>query len=123
MENPVGSSHVYSIEWTSKAVNWIIDGATVRTLTYDEAKGGTGFPQTPMQIKLGTWVAGRPDAAPGTIQWAGGMADFSAAPFNAYYKSISVVDYAGGDFPTSKSVKEYIYGDKSGSYQSIQVVS
>ncbi|KAK7430428.1 transglycosylase [Neonectria magnoliae] len=122
VENPTGSSHVYSIEWTSKAVNWIIDGAVVRTLTYDEAKGGTSFPQTPMQIKLGTWIAGRPDAAEGTIIWAGGLADFSQAPFVAYYKSISIVDYAGTDYPTTKSVTQYIYGDQSGSHQSIQVV-
>ncbi|KAF7562255.1 hypothetical protein G7046_g1883 [Stylonectria norvegica] len=119
---PTTSFHVYSIEWTSQFINWIIDGTVVRTLTYDEAKGGTAFPQTPMQIKLGSWVAGSPDAAPGTVTWAGGLTDFSQAPFVGYYKSISVVDYAGGDFPTSKSVTEYIYGDQSGSWQSIQAV-
>ncbi|KAF7556938.1 hypothetical protein G7Z17_g1015 [Cylindrodendrum hubeiense] len=122
VENPTGSFHVYSIEWTSKAVTWSIGDQVVRTLTYDEAKGGTSFPQTPMQIKLGTWVGGSPEAAPGTIIWAGGLADFSQGPFTGYYKSISVVDYAGTDYPTSKSVTEYIYGDQSGSYQSIQVV-
>ncbi|KAM5347667.1 hypothetical protein ACJ41O_007491 [Fusarium nematophilum] len=120
--NPTGQFHVYSIEWTSKAVQWIIDGQVVRTLTYEEAKGGSGFPQSPMQIKLGTWTGGSPDAAEGTIIWAGGLADYSQGPFSGYYKSISVVDYAGGDAPTTKSVKEYIYGDQSGSYQSIQVV-
>jgi hypothetical protein len=122
VENPVGKFHVYSIEWTPAAVQWIIDGTVVRTLTYEDAKGGSSFPQTPMQIKLGTWVAGRPDAAPGTITWAGGLADFSQAPFVGYYKSISIVDYAGGDAPTTKSVREYIYGDQSGTHQSIQVV-
>ena len=94
----------------------------MRTLTYEDAKGGSGFPQTPMQIKLGTWCAGRPDAAEGTVQWAGGMTDFSQAPFKAYYKSISIVDYAGGDAPTTKSVREYIYGDHSGNHGSIKTV-
>ncbi|KAH7125840.1 concanavalin A-like lectin/glucanase domain-containing protein [Dactylonectria macrodidyma] len=122
VDNPTGSFHVYSIEWTSKAINWIIGDQVVRTLTYEEAKGGTAFPQSPMQVKLGTWVAGRPDAAEGTIIWAGGLTDFSQGPFVGYYKSISIVDYAGSDYPTTKSVTEYIYGDQSGSYQSIQVV-
>lgn len=73
-----------------------------------------------MQIKLGSWVAGRPDAAEGTVIWAGGLTDFSQGPFVGHYKSISIVDYAGGDVPSTKSVKEYIYGDKSGSFQSIR---
>lgn len=119
--NPTGQFHVYSLEWTSKAVVWSIDGVPVRTLTYEQAKGGTGFPQSPMQIKLGTWVAGRPDAAPGTVTWAGGMADFSKGPFNGYYKSIAITDYAGSDAPCTKSVTQYVYGDRSGSWQSIRV--
>lgn len=118
--NPTGQFHVYSLEWTSKAIVWSIDGAPVRTLTYDQAKGGTSFPQSPMQIKLGTWVAGRPDAAPGTVTWAGGMADFSQGPFNGYYKSIAITDYAGTDAPCTRSVTQYVYGDRSGTWQSIQ---
>jgi hypothetical protein len=98
----------------------MIDDQVVRTLPYTDATGPNGYPQTPMQIKLGTWTAGSPDAAPGTITWAGGLADYSQGPFNAYYKSISIVDYAGGDAPTTASVREYIYGDNSGSWKSIQ---
>jgi beta-glucanase (GH16 family) len=66
VENPIGQFHVYSIEWTPAAINWIIDDVVVRTLTYEDAKGGSAFPQTPMQIKLGTWCAGSPDAAEGS---------------------------------------------------------
>lgn len=112
----------YSIEYTPKAVKWFINDAVVRTLTYEEAGNGAKFPQTPMEVRLGTWVGGRKDKPEGTVEWAGGLADFSKAPFNAYYKSISIVDYAGGEGPTDKDVKEYVYGDKSGSYQSIKVV-
>ncbi|RFU80318.1 cell wall glucanosyltransferase mwg1 [Trichoderma arundinaceum] len=122
VSNPLGSFHTYSVEWTSAGVNWLIDGSVVRTLNAANAEGGAaGLPQTPMQVKLGTWVAGRKDAPEGTVQWAGGYTDFSKAPFLGYYKSISIVDYAGADGPTSKSVKEYIYGDHSGSWQSIKV--
>ncbi|KAL6692180.1 glycoside hydrolase family 16 protein [Trichoderma pleuroticola] len=122
VSNPLGSFHTYSVEWTSAGVNWLIDNNVVRTLNAANAEGGaSGLPQTPMQVKLGTWVAGRKDAPQGTVEWAGGYTDFSKAPFLGYYKSISIVDYAGADAPTSKSVKEYIYGDNSGSWQSIKV--
>ncbi|UNI13793.1 Licheninase [Purpureocillium takamizusanense] len=123
VSNPTGSTHTYSIEWTSKYVKWIIDTQTVRTLTYEQAmaKGGAaGFPQTPMQVKLGTWIAGRPDASPGTVQWAGGYVDWSQAPFNAYFRSINITDYAGAD-SYGKDAKQYVYGDHSGTYQSIKV--
>ncbi|KAL7946551.1 glycoside hydrolase family 16 protein [Trichoderma barbatum] len=123
VSDPVNSFHTYSIEWTSAGVTWLIDGNTVRVLNAANAQGGAaGLPQTPMQVKLGTWVAGRKDAPKDTVSWAGGYADFSKAPFLGYYKSISIVDYAGADGPTDKSVKEYIYGDHSGSWESIKVV-
>lgn len=91
-------------------------------MTYESAKGGATFPQTPMQIKLGTWVAGGKNSPPGTVQWAGGYTDFSKAPFLGYYKSIAITDYAGKDKPANGGVKEYIYGDQTGTYQSIKVV-
>ncbi|KAI9147263.1 putative glycosidase crf1 [Paramyrothecium foliicola] len=119
---PVSSFHKYVIDWTPKKIDWLIDGTIVRTLKYEDAQGGSRYPQTPMEVKLGTWVAGLPGNAEGTIQWAGGLANFKEAPFNAWYKSISVIDYAGGDAPCETAVKEYVYGDKSGSWQSIKVV-
>jgi hypothetical protein len=73
-----------------------------------------------MQVKLGTWIAGRPGAPIGTVNWAGGYVDWSQKPFVAYYKSISITDYAGGDRP-GKSATRYVYGDKSGKAWSIRV--
>jgi beta-glucanase (GH16 family) len=122
VSDPFATSHTYTIEWTSKKIDWSIDGQVVRTLKYEDAKGGSRFPQTPMEIKLGTWVAGLPDAEPGTIDWGGGYTDFSQAPFNAWYRSVSVVDYAGGDSATEESIKEYVYSDNSGSWESIDVI-
>ncbi|CAG9988113.1 unnamed protein product [Clonostachys byssicola] len=119
---PLTTFHTYSIEWTSKKVDWIIDNQVVRSLNYADAKGGSRFPQTPMEIKLGTWVAGLQGNSEGTVEWAGGYTDFTKAPFQGWYKSISVVDYAGGDAPPKDSIKEYLYGDKSGSWESIKVV-
>lgn len=118
--NPLTSYHTYVIEWNSQAVNWIINGAVVRTLV--AADVGDNYPQTPMQVKLGTWVAGGKNTAEGTVQWAGGYTDFKKAPFEAYYKSVKIVDYAGKDSADQNpGAKEYVYGDKTGSWESIVV--
>ena len=119
VDSPITKFHMYSIDWTPEAIQWIIDGQTVRTLKASDV--GDKYPQTPMQVRLGAWTAGKEGAPQGTIEWAGGIADFSKGPFNAYYKSVSIVDYAGGSSASSKSVKEYVYGDKSGSAESIEI--
>ncbi len=119
VDSPITQFHMYTIDWTPEAIQWIINGKTVRTLK--AADVGDKYPQSPMQIRLGAWTAGREGAPEGTIEWSGGIADFSKGPFNAYYKSISIVDYAGGSSATSKDVKEYVFGDRSGSADSIQI--
>jgi beta-glucanase (GH16 family) len=121
VSNPTGQFHTYTVEWTSQQVNWLIDGVSVRVLS--AATVGAKFPQTPMQVKLGTWCAGGKNSPQGTREWAGGFTDFSKAPFNAYYKSVSITDYAGKDSPANGGIKEYIYGDQTGSWQSIKVVN
>ncbi|RSM14576.1 hypothetical protein CEP52_001298 [Fusarium oligoseptatum] len=119
---PLTSTHKYSVEWTSTKIDWLIDDAVVRTLNAADAKGGSAFPQTPMQIKLGTWVAGGKNSNAGTREWAGGYTDFDDAPFNAYYKSVTIIDYAGKDAPGQNAgAKEYVYGDNSGDWTSIKV--
>ncbi|KAI3321374.1 glycoside hydrolase family 16 protein [Xylariaceae sp. AK1471] len=118
VSNPQTTTHTYTIDWTKDYVHWIIDGNLVRELKYSDAKGGTRFPQTPAQIKLGTWDAGSSTSPDGTVQWAGGRTDFSKGPFTAYYKSITIQDYAGG----VSNAKQYVWADGSdGSYQSIKV--
>jgi beta-glucanase (GH16 family) len=117
--NPQSTFHKYTIDWTPDALNWLIDDVVVRTLTYADAKGGSTYPQTPMQIKLGTWVAGGKDAAEGTVQWAGGYTDFTQAPFIGYYQKIAITDYSNG----VKGASEYVYSDESGTYESINVVT
>lgn len=107
--------HTYTIDWTQESITWSIDGGVVRTLTYEQAKGGTEYPQTPMQVKLGSWVGGRSDAPQGTVDWAGGLANFDNGPSHAYYRRVSVTDYAGG----VEGAKQYIYSDRSGTWESI----
>ncbi|KAI0548012.1 concanavalin A-like lectin/glucanase domain-containing protein [Xylaria curta] len=116
--NPQSTVHTYTFEWTKDYVHWIIDGNLVRELKYSDAKGGTRFPQTPCQLKLGAWVAGNSKAPEGTVQWAGGLADFSKGPYTAYYQKVTIQDYANG----VSNAKQYVWKDGSdGSYQSINV--
>ncbi|KKA28875.1 hypothetical protein TD95_000276 [Thielaviopsis punctulata] len=110
--------HTYSIDWTPEKMLFYVDGKLIRTATTAEAENGKKWPQTPTQIKLGTWVGGQEALPQGTIDWAGGLADFSQAPFTGYYQKVAVTDYCGG----KDSAKEYVWGDSSGDASSIQVV-
>lgn len=49
--------HTYGIEWTASRVVWTIDGQIVRVL---DNPGNGYYPQTPMQVRIGSWSAGDP---------------------------------------------------------------
>jgi beta-glucanase (GH16 family) len=115
VSSPQTIMHTYSFDWTKDKIDWLIDGVIVRTLMYADAVGGKNFPQTPMRLKLGNWIAGDPATnAKGTIEWAGGETDFSQAPFTMYVKSVSVTNY--------NPASAYQWSDKTGSYESIKLV-
>lgn len=116
VSTPQSTSHTYSIDWTSERIEWIIDGTTVRTLTYDDplTLGGTNYPQTPMRVKLGSWCGGCSSSA-GTVEWAGGKTSFDDAPYVMYIESI--------DITNNNPAEAYKYSDKTGSYKSIKLVN
>lgn len=101
----------YSIIWTSEQIAWQINGQTVRTLMAANAPKGQ-YPQTPMAIKIGAWAGGDPSNAEGTIEWAGGLTDYSKGPYTMKVKSLKVQDFSSGT--------QYVYGDQSGTWQSIK---
>ena len=117
VDKPQSGIHKYTIDWQPTQLQWLIDDVVVRTLTYSDAKNGATYPQTPMQIKLGTWVAGGADSPEGTVQWAGGYTDFSQAPFIGYYQKLSITDYSNG----VTGATSYVYGDSTGTMDSIVV--
>lgn len=100
--------HTYTIDWTPHTVAWLVDGQTVRTLTANHPQG---FPQTPMKVVVGSWVGGSHTNAPGTIAWAGGLSDMSAAPFTMVVRRLSVLDYSLGYL--------YLYTGHDGTTQSV----
>ncbi|KAL2266197.1 hypothetical protein VTJ83DRAFT_5549 [Remersonia thermophila] len=121
VSDPIGTFHTYSIRWTAEKLEWLIDGTVVRTLVnHAGLKGCDGYPQSPMQIKLGNWVAGKEGTSQGTIDWAGGLADFTNGPYLGYYQSIRIQDFMGGQ--GAQNATEYQWTDRSGKWQSVKVV-
>jgi beta-glucanase (GH16 family) len=110
---PEATYHKYAVDWKSDTTTWLIDDVVVRTLNYGDAVGGKNYPQTPMTIKLGTWVAGQSSNSPGTVQWAGGLANMAQAPFTMFVETCTITNY--------NPAVSFIFGDMSGSNSSIQV--
>jgi len=117
VSSPQTQFHNYALDWSTEQLVWSIDGKVVRTLANNNATSGSyQYPQSPMQLQLGLWDGGDPDNDPGTIDWAGGITNFSQAPFTMYVASVKMMNAnpcSGG----------YQYTDMSGSYQSIECVS
>ncbi|KAI1077440.1 glycoside hydrolase family 16 protein [Whalleya microplaca] len=104
--------HNYTSVWTKERLDWYLDGELTRTLLAQDANNTEYYPQTPMKLALGIWAGGDSSMAPGTIEWAGGPTDYKE-PYTMYVKSASVKDFTTG--------KSYKYGDRSGTWQSIEV--
>ncbi|KAK4196794.1 family 16 putative glycoside hydrolase [Triangularia verruculosa] len=115
MGDTQGLTHNYTIDWTPSRVTWYIDGAVVRTLAYEAALGGQNFPQTPMRLKLGIWAGGDSGNPNGTIDWAGGVTNYTQGPFTMYVESVSVTNL--------NPAASYLYSDLSGSWASISMTN
>lgn len=109
VDDPQGKYHNYTIDWTKDQIDIYVDSALVRTITSDN---GQGYPQSPMRIFIGNWAGGDPDNQPGTIEWAGGVTDYTKAPFSMFVKDLVAVDYSTGS--------EYSYSGTEGTSDSIE---
>ncbi|KAH8593919.1 concanavalin A-like lectin/glucanase domain-containing protein [Bisporella sp. PMI_857] len=107
-----GTTHNYTIEWTSDYTTWYIDGTAVRTLNYEDALDGKNYPQTPMRVKLGLWAGGDSDSE-GTVTWAGGETDYDDGPFTMYVEKVEITNYNPGS--------SYTYSDLTGDWTSIAI--
>jgi len=85
----------------------------VRTLPFNAANGGKNFPQTPVNLRLGNWIGGKPGGSQGTIEWAGGLVDLTKGPFDMLVGTVKVTNY--------NPAGSYKFGDRSGSSASIQI--
>ncbi|KAJ5703920.1 hypothetical protein N7493_011058 [Penicillium malachiteum] len=117
VENADTEFHNYTTYWDQDRLEWWVDGDLVRTVNYSEALTvyGRNYPQTPCQVEVGIWASGEEGESAGTIEWGGGLVDWDDAPFTMVVQKIRVHDFHTG--------KEYKYGNESGDWQSIEVIS
>ncbi|KAL1963467.1 hypothetical protein VTN77DRAFT_8368 [Rasamsonia byssochlamydoides] len=106
--------HNYTTVWTQEKLEWWVDNTLLRTLHYEDAEGGSAYPQTPMTIRIGIWPGGDPSEPKGTIEWAGGEINYDDGPYSMYVSQVSAHDFSSG--------KEYVYSNHNGTWQSIDIV-
>ena len=108
--------HNYTTIWTKDKLEFLINGNSVRTVNPEDAKSNNTdvYPQTPMRMSLGIWAGGDPSLNEWTREWAGGDTDYNGGPYDMYVKQVYIEDFSSG--------KEYIWGDDSGSWESIEIV-
>ncbi|QIX00139.1 hypothetical protein AMS68_005656 [Peltaster fructicola] len=112
LSNGQAGIHNYTVDWTKDRLQYILDNNVVREIPY--AASGS-YPQTPMKMSFGMWSAGD-SPSNGTVEWAGGVTDWSAGPYVMTVQSIKMVDY-------SSNATTYTYSGHSGDWSSIQVAT
>lgn len=125
--------HTYEIDWQPDQTTWSIDGKELRTLkksdTWNSTDNKFHYPQSPTRIQLSLWPAGDPKNAKGTIDWAGGVIDWSqTAMGNAgyYYAMVQDVSVQCYDPPSGANVtgsKSYIYTGYDGTNNTVAVTN
>lgn len=116
MPSPQEDYHNYTTTWTEEKMDFFIDSQLVRTIVAaDTSHNGTDtYPQTPMRMSLGIWAGGDPSLNEWTREWAGGDTNYDEAPFSMHVKYANIEDYSSG--------QKYIWGDRTGDWESIEVV-
>jgi len=113
--------HDYTIDWQPDSLTFLIDGNVTRTILaadcVNNVTGVTEFPTTPSRIQLSLWPAGIASEPKGTIQWSGGMINWSdpdyvsAGHFYALYQSVSVE--CNDTVAPGSGITSYVYGSNS----------
>jgi len=119
--------HDYTINWQQDSLSWEIDGKVVRTVTRADLKGA--FPSSPSRVQISIWPAGIPGSPEGTVEWAGGMIDWTdpdyVAAGNQYFarfKSIKIeCNDPAGSVPAGGV--SYVYGANMTTPEGLQVPS
>lgn len=120
LSNTVTTEHEYEIDWTPDQITWSIDGREVRTKkrtdTWNATSNRYDYPQTPARVQLSLWPAGLPTNGQGTINWGGGLVDWSSEYMSNgyYYAAFSRVKMECYNPPSGAKVQgtvSYTYDD------------
>lgn len=130
LANTLTTEHEYEIDWTPDRIVWSIDGQEVRTQERAETWNATSnrfdYPQTPARVQLSLWPAGLPTNGQGTINWGGGLVDWSSnfMANNYYFSAFSEVKMECYDPPRGANVQgtiSYTYDDPAGTNDTVVV--
>ncbi len=123
------NEHTYEIDWTPEKITWSIDGKEMRTQskseTWNETSNQYHYPQTPARIQLSLWPAGGATNAKGTVDWAGGLIDWSSQDmqkYNYYYALVSDISVQCYNAPSGANVtgkNSYIYTGPAGTNDTV----
>jgi beta-glucanase (GH16 family) len=121
--------HQYCIDWNPDTLTWYVDGKNLRTLkrsdTWNSTSNRFDYPQTPARIMLSLWPAGLPSNPKGTVDWSGGLIDWSSQYMkNGYYyalvSDVSVNCYDPPSGAKMQGSKSYVYTDPAGTNNTVQ---
>ncbi|RYP63908.1 hypothetical protein DL771_009020 [Monosporascus sp. 5C6A] len=116
LADPQTTFYTYSVDWTPTRLDWLINGKIIRTFFAKDADTTTHqFPQTPAKIQLGIWAGGDPSMNEGTVRWAGGITNFTKAPFTMFAKSVRITNY--------NPARYYNWTNQSGNMKSIKALN
>ncbi|KAL8964563.1 MAG: hypothetical protein Q9183_004367, partial [Haloplaca sp. 2 TL-2023] len=123
--------HTYELDWKPEQLTWSVDGEVMRTLKRSETWNATTnqyhYPQTPSRVMLSLWPGGSPKNGKGTIEWAGGLVDWTAQDvqsFGYYYAMVKDVKVDCYDPPRGVNKtgdNSYIYTSDTGLNNSVAI--
>lgn len=128
--NTAQNTHTYTIDWKPDTITWSVDGKAMRTInrkdTFNSTTNKYNYPQTPSRVMLSLWPGGSPSNGQGTIDWAGGLIDWSS-PYmqNGYYYAmvtdVTVQCYDPPSGADKKGDKAYVYTDGAGTEDKVSI--
>ncbi|KAJ7118681.1 glycoside hydrolase family 16 protein [Mycena crocata] len=119
LSDTFGNYHDYTIDWQPETLKFLVDGKVVRTIKKSDTteNGIVEYPTTPARIQFSLWPAGTASSAAGTVQWSGGLIDYSdpdyvsAGHFYALIKSVNIT--CADPAAPGADVTAYVYGANS----------
>ncbi|TVY13433.1 putative glycosidase crf2 [Lachnellula arida] len=121
--------HTYEIDWTPDQITWKVDSQIGRTLkradTWNATSNQWMYPQTPARVQLSLWPGGLASNGQGTIDWAGGLVDWSSADIknNGYYyatfQSVTVDCFNATSAPGTNDETSYTYNSLAGTNDTV----
>lgn len=130
LANTLTTEHEYEIDWTPDQITWSIDGKQVRSQkksdTWNATSNRYDYPQTPARVQMSLWPAGLPTNGQGTINWGGGLVEWSSEYManGYYYAAFSEVKMQCYEPPSGANVQgktSYTYDNAAATNDSVVI--